>query len=180
MGDEFSYEIKIPKDRVAVLIGKSGEIKRELEKNTGTNIRVDSQEGDVTISGNDAIALFTVRELVKAIGRGFNPEVAQLLLKQDHVFEQVSLHDFTKNKDHMLRIKGRIIGKEGKSRRTIEELTETYISVYGKTVAMIGLPENVATCRKAIESLLHGSPHANVYKWLEKRRSQLKRQEMKE
>ena len=72
-------------------------------------------------------------------------------------------------------MKGRIIGAEGKSRRTIEELTETNVSVYGKTVSIIGLAEGVDMARRAIETLLSGSPHANVYKWLEKKRRELKR-----
>ena len=52
-------------------------------------------------------------------------------------------------------------------------MTETYLSVYGKTISILGRPENVTTARKAIESLLAGSPHASVYKWLEKKRREL-------
>ena len=67
------------------------------------------------------------------------------------------------------------IGEGGKSRKTIEDLTECYISVYGKTIGIIGEPENVAAARKAVEDLLKGSPHGNVYKLLEKRRRMIKR-----
>ena len=83
-----------------------------------------------------------------------------------------------KSKSTLLRIKGRIIGKEGKCRKLIEDLSEAYISVYGKTVAIIGQPEAVAMAKKAIESLLRGSTHANVYKWLEMRRRDLKRRKI--
>ena len=31
---EYSYELKIPKDRVAVLIGKDGEVKKSIEEDT--------------------------------------------------------------------------------------------------------------------------------------------------
>ena len=61
------YELRIPKERVAVLIGKNGEAKKDLEENTKTQIKVDSREGDVFISGKDALGLYTARELVKAI-----------------------------------------------------------------------------------------------------------------
>ena len=64
---EYSYELKIPKDRVAVLIGKNGEIKKQLEEHTKTKIKVDSEEGDVFVMGEDAILLFSVREIIKAI-----------------------------------------------------------------------------------------------------------------
>ena len=37
---EFSYELKIPKERVAVLIGKKGEIKKRIEDETSSKIFV--------------------------------------------------------------------------------------------------------------------------------------------
>src|SRR3989338_3213557 len=173
---EFSYELKVPRNRIAVIIGREGSIKKEIEEATKTKINIDSKEGDIFLSGEDALGLYTAREIIKAIGRGFNPDIAKLLLKADYIFEVVDLGEFVgKSKDAMLRLKGRVIGKDGKSRRLIEELTECNISVFGKTISIIGLPESAANARQAVESLLRGSTHANVYKWLEKRRRDLKR-----
>ena len=176
---EFAYQVKIPKERLAVLIGKNGEIKKKLESETGTKIEIDSQDGDVTVSGEDALALYSTRDIIKAIGRGFNPELAFLLLKQDYAFEMVNLPDFEKPTQFM-RIKGRIIGKEGKSRRLIEDYTGTYVSVYGKTVGIIGRTDTIHLARKAIEMLIKGSPHSNVYKWLEKMKREVIRREYEE
>ena len=173
---EYSYELKVPKNRVAVVIGREGGIKNEIEEATSTKLNIDSKEGDVFVSGEDALGLYTAREIIRAIGRGFNPEIAKLLLKPDYIFEVVDLREFVgKSRDAMLRLKGRVIGKEGKSRRLIEELTECNISVFGKTISIIGLPESAASARYAVESLLRGSTHANVYKWLEKKRREMKR-----
>lgn len=174
----FSYELKIPKDRVAVFIGKKGEVKKEIEEDTKTKIKVDSKEGDVFIEGEDGLSIYTAKEVIRAIGRGFNPEIALLLLKPDYCFELIDINEFAKTKNSLLRIKGRIIGTEGKSRRTIEELTETNIVVYGKTVSMIGCTENVLAARKAIENLIKGASHANVYRSLEKKRRVIKIREM--
>ncbi len=170
----FSYELKIPKDRVAVLIGKKGEIKKQLEADTKTKISVDSKEGDVLIEGKDALNIYTTREIIKAVGRGFNPVVALFLLKPDYCFELIDMSEFLKTKNNLLRIKGRIIGKEGKCRRIIEELTETNISIYGKTAAIIGQAENVIIARRAIENLIKGSSHAKIYRFLEKQRNMIK------
>jgi ribosomal RNA assembly protein len=178
MAEEYGYGLKIPKERVAVLIGKNGETKKQIEEETKTKIEVDSKEGEVFIHGKDALNLFSAREVVKSIARGFNPEIALLLLKGDYCFDMINLSDYTKDKSDITRIKGRIIGREGKSRRTIEDLTETHISVYGKTISIIGLPEDVANARKAIENLVKGASHSNVYKWLEKRRRESKAKEM--
>lgn len=167
----YTYELKIPKERVAVLIGTKGETKRKLEEVTGVNIEVDSKEGDVFLHGQDAIGLFNARELVQAIGRGFNPEIAALLLKQDFIFESLKLTEYVgRSKASESRLKGRVIGKEGKARKHLEELTETYIVIYGKTISIIGEVQNVTIAKKAVESLLAGSRHATVYKWLEKKR----------
>ncbi len=176
---EFHYELKIPKDRIAVLIGKKGDVKEEIEEQTLTRLEVDSKEGDVFIYGEDALGLFNAKEVIRAISRGFNPELARLLLKGDYSLEIINIKDFVgDNQKKALRLKGRVIGQEGKSRRTIEQLTETYISVYGKTIAIIGFPEYVANARKAVESLLTGSPHSHVYKWLENKRRESKRREI--
>lgn len=170
---EFAYEIKVPKERVAVLIGKKGETKNKIEKETGVSLSIDSREGDVELKGDDALQLYVARDIIRAIGRGFNPDIALILLKQDYVFELVDITMYVKE-SHILRMKGRLIGKDGKARKVIEELTQTYISVYGRSVAIIGETECVSMCKRAVESLLQGAPHAVVYKWLEKRRKEMR------
>ena len=177
---EFMYLLRIPKDRVAVLIGKNGETKKRVEQETSTQLKIDSKEGEVEVIGKDALGLYASREIIQAIGRGFNPEFALLLLKQDYAFEQININDYLKTEDAMQRLKGRVIGSEGKARKYIEEMTETHISVYGKTIGIIGETENASTARQAIESLLKGSQHSNVYHWLEKRRKEQKRKEFEE
>ncbi len=176
--EEFQYELKIPKDRVAVLIGKKGKIKKDIETATKTKLQIDSKEGDVFISGKDALSLFNAREVAKAVGRGFNPEIAMLLLKQDYALEIVDIEGYARTKNHLKRVKGRLIGTEGKARRTIETLTDCYLCVYGKTVSIIGNVENVILARRAVEGLLRGALHGNIYKWLEKRRKEIMQKEI--
>jgi|TARA_B100002003_G_scaffold251033_1_gene292714 ribosomal RNA assembly protein len=173
--DEFKYELKIPKERVAVLIGQKGQTKRLIEKETSTKLDIDSDEGDVTVSGEDALKLFVARELITAIGRGFNPNIALKLLKVDYVFELINLADIARNKNDMQRLKGRVIGQEGKSRRIIEELTECEICVYGKTIGLIGPVDMIGLGRKSVEMLLQGAMHASVFKFLESQRREVKR-----
>jgi len=169
--EEYSYEVKIPKDRIAVLIGKKGEIKKQIEKATKTKIDIDSKEGEVTIKGIDAINLYTAKEIIRAIARGFNPEIAQRLLKQDYGLEVIPIE--ARNKADTERIRGRLIGEEGKARKIIENLTGTKISIYGKTVSILGTFEGMDLARKAIKMLISGSPHSSVFKMLEKRTGEL-------
>ncbi len=171
---EYFYQLKIPKSRIAVLIGTAGEVKKQIEEETSTKINVDSKEGDVSITGKDGLSIFSAREVISAIGRGFNPNVARLLLKSDYAFEKVDLSERLISKSSMNRIKGRIIGKEGKCRRLLEQLSGSYITIYGKSIGMIGEPDNVILARKAVDMLIKGSMHSTVYRWLEKRRKELR------
>ncbi len=173
-----SYDIRIPKSRVAVLIGTKGEIKKKIEEETQSTITVDSQEGEVTITANDVVLGYIVKDIVKAIGRGFNPELALQLLKTDYAFELIEMHELAKHKNQLTRVKGRVIGKAGRTRETIEKTMEVHMSVFGKTIGIIGQVERVLAAKQAIEMILDGSPHANVYRWLEKKKKSFTRDEL--
>ncbi len=171
----YSYELKIPKERIAVVIGKKGLTKKQLERFTNTRIEVDSDEGKVTISG-DSLDVYNTRLVVQAIGRGFNPIVAKSLCNDENCLEIVNIKDFAgKSKKRMARLKSRVIGSQGKAWKSIENLTNTVISVYGKTVCIIGKVNDVLTAREAVENLLKGAPHAPVYKWLEDKKKRSKK-----
>jgi len=171
-------ELKIPKERVAVLIGKNGEVKNRLEEKGKVSLEIDSKEGDVFIEG-ESIDVFVMVSIVKAIGRGFNPDVAETLFNENNSFEFVDIQDYVgKSKKDQMRLKGRVIGQEGKARKYIEGFTETKMSVYGKTVGIIGQIERVAMAKQAVEMLLEGSPHGNVYKWLENKKRELIKREL--
>ena len=163
----YTIELKIPKDRVAVLIGKKGATKKLIQNRTHTIITV-SKDGDVVVSGEESLEVFNAGPVVKAIGRGFNPLIAFMLLNENYRLEIINIQDFTKkSKKKFVRMKGRLIGSKGKAWHVLERLTMTDISVYGKTVCVIGKTEDVLLAKMAIEKLLKGSPHGNVYKFIE-------------
>lgn len=173
---EFQYELKIPHERIAVLVGKKGEIKRRIEKSLNLKLKIDSKEGDVIISGEDSLNLATAQNIVKAIARGFSPEAALLLLDENYVFETIDITDYSgKSKKKLVRLRGRAIGMDGKSRMNIEALTDTHAIIHGKNLAIIGDYGHVELARKAFESLLAGSRHSTVYAWLEKQVKEARR-----
>lgn len=165
--------LKIPKERVAVLIGKKGEDKKRIETATKTEIEVDSKTGETSISlkknGDDVMHLKAV-SIVKAIGRGFSPEHALSLLADNVFLEIMNLTELLgKNMKAINQKKGRVIGKSGITRKKIEEETSTFISVYGKTIAVIGSIEGIETAKEAIEMLLRGTTHDKVYAFLKRK-----------
>jgi len=162
-------EIKIPKERIAVLIGEKGATKRKLEKQTDSKISINSKEGDVLVVSENPLTALITKNIIKAIGRGFNPEIALGLLKEEYLLDIINIHDFTgKSKKAEERMKARIIGTDGKARKTLENMTNTSISVYGKTVSIIGKQHDVYLARRGVEIILNGAPHGNAYMWIRK------------
>jgi ribosomal RNA assembly protein len=178
----FQHTIKIPKERIGVLIGKGGRVKQQIEKRCGVKIEIDSETGDTMIMGNksvDHLEAFRAIEAITAISRGFSPERAYRLFDDDElIFQQIDLHDYAgKSPNALERIKGRIIGEGGKARRMIEELSGAYISVYGHTVCLLGNFREVKLATDAITMLAKGSMHKTVYNMLQgaKRRDKMDR-----
>ncbi len=171
----FIYEVKIPHERIAILIGKKGEVKRKLQRLMNVKLKIDSQEGAVRVEGEDSIKAYITKKIVKAIGRGFNPKVAFLLSNEEYEFELIEIKEFSgKSKKTMHRVKARLIGSEGKAWKMIERLTGCQLSVYGKTVGIIGPVDLVDLTRHAVEHLLEGSPHGNVYKFIQDEKKKAK------
>ena len=169
-----NFELKIPKDRIPILIGKGGSIKKAIEQKTKIKLEINSNEGDVIITAEDSLQVYIASNIVKAISRGFNPEIALNLLDEDYHFELIELSEFEATKNKKMRLKGRIIGAGGKAKKQIEALTNTNIVVYGKTVGIIGKIDESLIAKQAIENLLRGAKHSNVYAWLEKQKKALK------
>ncbi|MDD2678444.1 MAG: KH domain-containing protein [Candidatus Nanoarchaeia archaeon] len=164
---EQGREIKVPQDRVAVLIGKNGSVKKAFEKEFKVKIDI-SSEGLVLIKGNDSLKVWDCEKSIKAIARGFNPEIAILLKNEEYDFELISITDFAKSKNDFDRLRGRVIGREGASKELIEKKTETYIIIYGKTVGIIGKHGMIELAVKGVEMLLNGARHATVFNYLDK------------
>ncbi len=168
-------ELKVAGSRIGALIGKGGATKQEIEQRTKTAIAIDSREGIVNVEGDDAPLALRAVEVIEAINRGFSPERAFTLLDdEDLLFELIDLSAVTEGPGQLARIRGRIIGKDGRAREQIEDMTDTQISVFGKTVALIGLPEQIRTAHTAIDMLVSGVPHENVFAFLDKKKKEAK------
>ena len=173
--------VRIPKERVGVVIGPDGTTKKNIEEKLSVELEIDSDAGDVHISvtenATDPSTLLRAKDVVTALGRGFSPEHAfRLVRDEDVLMELIDLRGvFGKSEDDLKRVKGRIIGMNGKTRRIIEELTDANVAVYGHTVGVIGTLEQVQVAREAIEMLVKGSMHSTVYRFLHRKRRELKK-----
>ena len=175
--------VRIPKERVGILIGPEGKVKQYIEEKLQVKLDVDS-EGSITLTlsekATDPSLLLKAKDVVTAIGRGFSPEAAfRLIRNEDEIFDMIDLRViFGRSESDIKRIKGRIIGAEGKTRKLIEELTEADMVVYGHTVGLIGSFEQVDTAHNAVQMIIEGCQHHTVYNYLQKKRTELKKQKL--
>ncbi|MCD2199047.1 MULTISPECIES: KH domain-containing protein [unclassified Halobacterium] len=173
--------VKIPQDRIGALIGEGGETLRRIEQAAEVRLDVDSEDGSVAIERTgDPVRGMQAPEIVRAIGRGFDPDAALSLLDDDmRMFETVDIERAARNDNDLRRKKGRLIGENGRTRELMEELTGANVVIYGSTFGVIGQPNEVDVARSAAEMLLDGAPHGSVYSFLERKRAEeLKQQGM--
>ena len=178
----FEKLIRIPSDRVGVLIGKSGNVKFKIEESCHVSLEIDGDTGEVFIRTQEdveKIQPFKAMEIVTAIGRGFSPENAMTLLNGENALHVIDLREFAgKSNANVERIKGRIIGEGGRARRNMENLTSTNISVYGRTVSIIGDASKLRLAVDAISAISSGGMHGAVYDKLEAANRRTKQEKM--
>jgi ribosomal RNA assembly protein len=168
--------VRVDQERLGALIGPEGSVKKKIEERSGCRLLIESKSGDVTITDGDKPELqLNARDVVSAIAAGFSPEKAFKLFDNDYYFFAYDIRDFAgKDIKDVQRVRARVIGAEGRTRKLVEELAEVEVSVYINTVAIIGDLLAIDVARRAIEMLLDGSEHAAVYHFLENKRKDLK------
>lgn len=176
-----STYLKIPAERVGVLIGPDGTTKKNIETKLSVELQIESETGGVTITltegATDPSVLFKAKDVVTALGRGFSPEHAfRLIRDEEAMLDVIDLRvTFGRSESDIKRVKGRIIGMNGKTRQIIEELTDANVAVYGHTVGIIGNVDQAEAAREAIQMLVRGSLHSTVYRFLHRKRRELKK-----
>lgn len=179
---EHFFQVRVPRERIAVIIGKDGESKKQIEALGEVRISIESDTGDVMIlQKGDPLKANITASVIQAIGRGFNPISATLLYEENYQLIVVSLRDFARPGSHRIeQIRARLIGTGGKTRRVVEELTSTHISVYGDTVSLIGDYVSLEYAKEAINMLINGSKQRSVYTYLEKSARELRLKRIEE
>jgi ribosomal RNA assembly protein len=157
--------ILIPSERIKVLMNPV--IKLDIEKQCNIKLSLGEEE-EVTISSKDPVDEWKATDIVKAVGRGFEPSTALKLLNEEYLFKLISLKELFSSEKQRIRYKARVIGTKGKVKTTIEEITDATISIYGNTIGIIGKMGEVDLAERAINMILNGASHGAVFNMLRK------------
>lgn len=163
---------RIPRERIAVLIGKGGETRKSIEEATGAKLHVDSTTGEVSVVWPveiDPVLRLKLPDIIRAIGRGLAPNRALRLIADDTFLRIYDIREWVGRKgNHTRRMRSRLIGRDGRIRSLIESFTGTEIAIHGSTVVVIGDEVGLMTACTAIEGLLDGAEHSTVIRGMER------------
>ena len=174
-GNEPSYSIevvKIPVERIKVFLETGGKIKKLLESKCSVHLHIKPGEDDIEISGNPT-NIFFAGDVIRAIGRGFTPEIALRLLNQDYNLIILPLREVASSPKNITRLKGRVIGENGKIKLEIESATDSFLCIYGNTIGIVAKIDTMTHAREAVMMLLEGAPHVTVINYLSRIRREI-------
>jgi ribosomal RNA assembly protein len=136
-----------------------------LEEKLSVSIQI---AGKKAIISGETFNEYEAEKVIEAIDFGFQVKTALTLKEEDMNFIKLPIKKITK-KNNLERVRGRIIGKEGKTKRTIQNLANCEITLKNNEVGIIGNAEDIEETKTALIKLIYGSKEANVYKFLEER-----------
>ena len=158
-----------------MLIGKGGETRRMLEEACGATLEIDSKSGEVMADWGegsvDPIVRMKVPDVIVAIGRGLAPKRAIQLIQDEVSLKMYDIREWVgKQPNQTRRMRSRLIGRNGRIRSLIEEISRCELAIYGSTVLVIGDEDGIALAAPAIEGILRGSEHSTILHGLEQDR----------
>ena len=135
-----------------------------IEKKLGVKITIKGKQ--TKIEGNP-VEEYEAVMILDALDFGFSLNDAIRLTDENVAFRKLPIKQFTRRKN-LEEVRGRIIGTEGKTIRTVEEVSGCALALHQNTVGIIGPAENIEEATTALKNLIKGSKQTNVYRFLER------------
>jgi len=150
---------KIISDRNKYILKFKSKLEKELD------IKIFNNENEILLKGLPQDEYIAER-VIEAMNFGFSFQNAILIKKEDFNFGVINIKNYT-HSNNLNRIKGRLIGKNGKVLKTLTDLTNCFFEIKGNEIGIIGNSENFENAEKSIIRIINGAKHSNIYKFLE-------------
>ena len=180
LSSQTNQQIYNPKTHVSFMqetysefIRKILQNKRKLE--TELKVKI-TNKGRLVFVDGEPNKEYKAMQVIDAINLGFSVGRALLLKQEGIILQTVNIKDVTK-RFSLETIKGRIIGKRGKTLKTLNNLTDCAISLHNSKVGIIGNAEEIEEAVQAITSIIQGSKQGHVYGHAER---EIKKKRMQE
>ncbi|MGC8479260.1 MAG: KH domain-containing protein [Candidatus Micrarchaeia archaeon] len=155
-------------DIILIPTKRLGSISKVIDKvEKRLNCKIDIIDNSRLSIEGEAYDEYNAKNVLEAIIKGFSLNQAYKLLNQDYFFKYVDLKDLIKKDTEIKRVKSRIIGKEGKTKGYIEEVSGVSISLQDNILSMIGTVEELKIATAALQIIVEGGTHKKAYRIME-------------
>ncbi|GLC34933.1 pre-rRNA-processing protein pno1 [Pleodorina starrii] len=161
--------VPVPQHRMTPLKTAWMELYKPITENLKLDMRMNLKTKKVEIKTTShttsSDALQKAADFVHAYLLGFEIRDAIALLRLDDLYvECFEIKDVkTLRGEHLSRCIGRLAGKDGKTKFTIENATRTRIVLADTRIHILGSFQNIRVARDALCALILGSPASKVY-----------------
>lgn len=161
----------VPDDRLKLV----QDFLSEVKKVKSVDVEYDAEKKIFKILPGEATPLdaFKIENVIRAIGLGFSIPSASRLMNDEYILEVIDIKRIASDRWDAKRIKGRVIGSEGKFKKSIEEYTTVEVVVGERYIALLGVYDQVGIAKEAISLLLRGVDHSAVYKFIDNEEKRL-------
>lgn len=168
-GDGDTRKVTVPTHRYTPLKEHWMKIYEPIVERLHLQVRFNlkSRQVEIRTSGDteDVSSLQKAADFVRAFVAGFEVDDALAMLRLDDLFlDSFEIQDVKSLKgDHLSRAIGRIAGKGGRTKYTIENVTKTRIVLADSKIHILGSYQNIQIAKRALCNLILGSPPSKVY-----------------
>lgn len=150
-----------------LIFDRTTELRRnKIELEEKLNVKISIKGKRIIIEG-DPLNEYEASIILNAISLGFSSRKALTLKDESKIFRILNIKDLTRKKN-LQHVRARIIGTEGKTKRTIENISGADIVIKDNEIGIIGNAELIEEIVTAVSSLVRGTKQANTYRYLEK------------
>ncbi|BCU68367.1 RNA-processing protein [Sulfolobales archaeon HS-7] len=157
--------IQVPESKLNVV----NELLEQLQYIKKVKLTFDEKKKIITVVPEEGYTYeaLKVEQVIKAFFAGYPLTKASRLLSDEYRFDVIDLKEYSHDPKKINRIKSRLIGKNGKFKKDIEDYTSVSLLITDRYIYILGPYDQMSIARNALERIIDGVEHQLVYKYIE-------------